>query len=83
MVGLLFSVEEILPSFLIHCLQDGKVSADSTTGRYLLELVTGVPKIDPEAFEEMFNSNMKVSSRAQLCFTVMLFDLIPSSGEIV
>ncbi|KAK2179310.1 hypothetical protein NP493_499g01018 [Ridgeia piscesae] len=38
---------------------DGKVSADSTTGRYLLELVTGVPKIDPEAFEEMFNSNMK------------------------
>ena len=34
--------------------------ADSTTGRYLLELVNGVPKIDPEAFEEMFNSNMKV-----------------------
>ena len=47
------------------------MSADSTTGRYLLELVTGVPKIDPEAFEEMFNSNMKVRFAAQLSFTVM------------
>ena len=43
--------------------QDGKIEADSTTGRYLLDLVTGVPKIDPEAFEEMFNSNMKVCAK--------------------
>ena len=25
-----------------------------------MDLVTSVPKIDPEAFEEMLNSNMKV-----------------------
>jgi len=37
----------------------GKIPADSTVGRTLMELVTSIPKLDPEAFEEMLNSNMK------------------------
>ena len=34
--------------------------ADPKTGRYLMDLVNSVPKIEPEQFEEMLNSNMKV-----------------------
>ena len=41
-------------------LQAGDVPADNITGRYLMDLVNSVPKIDPEQFEEMLNSNMKV-----------------------
>merc|ERR1711893_424097 len=37
----------------------GKSAADTSTGRLLMELVSRVPKIEPEAFEEMLNSNMK------------------------
>ncbi|XP_025085872.1 eukaryotic translation initiation factor 3 subunit F-like isoform X1 [Pomacea canaliculata] len=37
----------------------GKVPADNATGRFLLDLVTKVPQIDPEEFEKMLNSNMK------------------------
>ncbi|KAK7097676.1 eukaryotic translation initiation factor 3 subunit F-like [Littorina saxatilis] len=37
----------------------GKVQADTTVGRFLLDLVSSVPKIDPEEFENMLNSNMK------------------------
>merc|ERR1711893_103812 len=37
----------------------GKSAADTSTGRLLMDLVSRVPKIEPEAFEEMLNSNMK------------------------
>jgi len=37
----------------------GKIPSDSVTGRYLLDLVTGVPQIEQDKFEEMLNSNMK------------------------
>jgi len=37
----------------------GKLPADTSTGRLLIDLVSRVPKIEPEAFEEMLNSNMK------------------------
>jgi len=37
----------------------GQVPADSTVGRCLMELVNSVPKISPEDFEEIVNSNMK------------------------
>ncbi|CAH1791841.1 unnamed protein product, partial [Owenia fusiformis] len=37
----------------------GKITADNQIGRTLLDLVNSVPKIDPEEFEEMLNSNMK------------------------
>ncbi|XP_004647383.2 eukaryotic translation initiation factor 3 subunit F [Octodon degus] len=36
----------------------GKVSADNTVGRFLMSLVNQVPKIIPEDFETMLNSNI-------------------------
>ena len=41
--------------------QSGKVSADNTVGRFLMSLVNQVPKIVPEDFETMLNSNINVS----------------------
>ncbi|XP_028584848.2 eukaryotic translation initiation factor 3 subunit F [Podarcis muralis] len=36
----------------------GKVTADNTVGRFLMDLITQVPKISPEDFETMLNSNI-------------------------
>nr|KAF6464948.1 eukaryotic translation initiation factor 3 subunit F [Rousettus aegyptiacus] len=36
----------------------GKVSADNTVGRFLMSLVNQVPKIIPDDFETMLNSNI-------------------------
>jgi hypothetical protein len=44
--------------------QSGKVSADNTVGRFLMSLVNQVPKIVPEDFETMLNSNINVSAIA-------------------
>jgi hypothetical protein len=44
----------------LFSLQRGHIPADSTVGRCLMELVNSVPKISPEDFEEIINSNMKV-----------------------
>ncbi|ERE78923.1 eukaryotic translation initiation factor 3 subunit F-like protein [Cricetulus griseus] len=38
--------------------QSGKVSADNTVGRFLMSLVNQVPKIVPDDFETMLNSNI-------------------------
>ena len=37
------------------------MSADNSVGRFLLSLVTSIPQIDHDQFEDMLNSNMKVS----------------------
>lgn len=42
-------------------LKANKIQPDTSIGRYLLDLVNNVPKIEPEEFETMLNSNMKVS----------------------
>ncbi|XP_053166135.1 eukaryotic translation initiation factor 3 subunit F isoform X2 [Hemicordylus capensis] len=36
----------------------GKVAADNTVGRFLMDLINQVPKILPEDFETMLNSNI-------------------------
>uniref|UniRef100_A0A8D0HEB6 Eukaryotic translation initiation factor 3 subunit F n=1 Tax=Sphenodon punctatus TaxID=8508 RepID=A0A8D0HEB6_SPHPU len=36
----------------------GKVVADNTVGRFLMDLINQVPKISPEDFETMLNSNI-------------------------
>ena len=46
--------------------QNGQIPADSSVGRVLMELVNSVPKIGPEDFEEMVNSNMKASHKVFL-----------------
>ncbi|ELU16800.1 hypothetical protein CAPTEDRAFT_177448 [Capitella teleta] len=38
---------------------EGRVTANNLIGRSLMEMVNSVPKIEPEKFEEMLNSNMK------------------------
>ncbi len=43
-------------------MQAGRIQADNQVGRHLMDLVNSVPKLDPDAFEEMLNSSMKVSS---------------------
>ena len=40
----------------------GEKAPDNAVGRKLLDLVNSVPKMSPEEFEKMVNSNMKVSS---------------------
>lgn len=50
--------------------QSGKVAADNSVGRFLMDLVNKVPTISPEDFENMLNSNINVSvpaSSAHLC----------------
>ena len=46
--------------FGLFFLQHGRISMDNTVGRYLMDLVNTVPKVNPADFEEMVNSNMKV-----------------------
>ena len=39
----------------------GEKAPDNAVGRKLLDLVNSVPKMSPDEFEKMVNSNMKVS----------------------
>jgi translation initiation factor 3 subunit F len=38
---------------------EGRIQPNNTIGRQLMEMTNAVPKIEPEKFEEMLNSNMK------------------------
>ena len=49
--------------WLFYIFQNGEKPADPAMGRFLMSLVSSVPKIDPEEFENMLNSNMKVSEK--------------------
>ena len=42
-------------------MQAGRQPADNVIGRFLMDLTMKVPQIEPQEFEEMLNSNMKVS----------------------
>ena len=43
----------------------GEKAPDNAVGRKLLDLVNSVPKMSPDEFEKMVNSNMKVSKRSR------------------
>lgn len=47
--------------------QSGKVTADNSVGRFLMDLVNKVPTISPEDFENMLNSNINVSDPWSSC----------------
>jgi len=49
--GVLAYVEDVLA---------GKVPPDNAVGRALTDMINSVPKMTPEEFEKMFNSNIKV-----------------------
>ncbi|KTG44341.1 hypothetical protein cypCar_00010967 [Cyprinus carpio] len=53
-------VQEMLSTVLsyIEDVLSGKVMADNSVGRYLMDLVNKVPKITAEDFESMLNSNI-------------------------
>jgi translation initiation factor 3 subunit F len=55
------NLQDLLTSVLAYVddVMSGKKQPDNATGRILMDLVASVPKIEPEAFEEMLNSNMK------------------------
>lgn len=46
--------------------QSGKVTADNSVGRFLMDLVNKVPTITAEDFENMLNSNINVSARKKI-----------------
>ncbi|WP_411016316.1 hypothetical protein, partial [Salmonella sp. s51884] len=37
----------------------GRISADNQVGRYLMDLVAKVPKLQPEDLDQMLNNSMK------------------------
>jgi translation initiation factor 3 subunit F len=41
----------------------GRTQPDNAVGRALLDMVNSVPKMTPEEFENMFNSNIKVGQK--------------------
>ena len=56
-------MENMLDTILTYVddVMSGTKTADNTFGRSLLDMVHSVPKMTPEEFEEMLNSNRKVS----------------------
>ncbi|OCT69437.1 hypothetical protein XELAEV_18040748mg [Xenopus laevis] len=60
-IGVNLKVNHPFNPLLLHvCVfwKSGKVTADNTVGRFLMDLVNQVPKIEPEDFESMLNSNI-------------------------
>lgn len=57
---------EALKVMLFNLSQSGKVAADNSVGRFLMDLVNKVPTISAEDFENMLNSNINVSAPCQL-----------------
>lgn len=55
-------MENMLDTILAYVddVMSGSKTADNTFGRSLLDMVHSVPKMTPDEFEEMLNSNRKV-----------------------
>jgi len=66
---------------IVSLFQRGQIPADSTVGRCLMELVNSVPKISPEDFEEIVNSNMKVPRSIQ--FFLHIIDIIDNIDILI
>lgn len=65
-------MENMLDTILAYVddVMSGAKTADNAFGRSLLDMVHSVPKMTPEEFEEMLNSNRKVKKRLKNNFTV-------------
>lgn len=50
----------------------GSKTADNTFGRSLLDMIHSVPKMTPEEFEEMLNSNRKVRHSEKIMLVLFL-----------
>jgi translation initiation factor 3 subunit F len=60
-------MENMLDTILAYVddVMSGSKTADNTFGRSLLDMVHSVPKMTPDEFEEMLNSNRKVENITQ------------------
>ncbi|CAE1234862.1 EIF3F [Acanthosepion pharaonis] len=61
-VDILCSRIQGMLSIVLQYVEDvlaGKIPADNTVGRYLMELIHSVPMIEPDEFSTMLNANMK------------------------
>jgi hypothetical protein len=77
----------------VEAVLSGRESPDNGVGRKLLDLVNSVPKMSPDEFEKMVNSNMKVSKSERgrtlsltipvciVAFFWALLDSYPTSDE--
>ena len=63
----------------------GRESPDNAVGRKLLDLVNSVPKMTPDEFEKMVNSNMKVRTSPTffISFSSISFYAAKREGEKV
>lgn len=70
-------VQDMLTTVLayIEDVLSGKVAADNSVGRFLMDLVNKVPSISPEDFENMLNSNINVRgfSSAKYLLLIVIF----------
>lgn len=57
---------------MFNLCQSGKVTADNSVGRFLMDLVNKVPTISAEDFENMLNSNINVSCPQFLLTSTLL-----------
>ena len=57
-------LEKMLDAVITYVedVQSGREKPNNAVGRKLLELVYSVPKMTPDEFDKMINSNMKVNS---------------------
>lgn len=57
----IIKVQEMLERVITYVdkVLDGSIPADNTIGRFLMDAVSNVPKIDGQKFEQMFNGHMQ------------------------
>lgn len=70
---------EAIKVMLFDLSQSGKVAADNSVGRFLMDLVNKVPTISAEDFENMLNSNINVRPQSSLTKELCIF-LIAARG---
>ena len=66
-------LEKMLEAVITYVedVQSGREKPNNAVGRKLLELVYSVPKMTPDEFDKMINSNMKVCTILKRCFFSM------------
>ena len=57
---------------ITFAMQAGRITADSSIGRMLFDVVASVPTIDPEQFELMVTSGMEVHTHGRVITRICL-----------
>ncbi|KAJ3331318.1 Eukaryotic translation initiation factor 3 subunit F [Blyttiomyces sp. JEL0837] len=80
-------IQEMLETIATYVseVQAGKIEANNAIGRFLMDTISSIPRIDPSAFEKMFNSHLQVLYAILTWFAmVMAIDIwaIVKGGEV-